>query len=77
MGHVKAHVKICYLAYALLSHIQYQEKLAQLSAPAAIEKLQSAYNVALESKQENLKWSKTIMLKQEQDRMLRLIGCSV
>lgn len=77
MSHVKAHVKICYLAYALLSYIQYKVKPAQLSAPAAIEKLQSAYKVTLESKKENLKWSKTVTLKREQDRILRLIECSV
>ena len=77
MTHVKAHVKICYLAYALLSYIQYKVKPAQLSAPAAIEKLQSVYKVTLESKQENLKWSKTVTLKREQDRILRLLECSV
>lgn len=77
MEHVRAHVKICYLAYAILSYIQYKVKPMELSAPSAIEKLQSAYKVLLEAKQEKLKWNKTVTLKREQQRILKLLGCSV
>lgn len=77
MDHIKAHVKICYLAYAILTYIQYKVKPLELSAPTALEKLQSAYKVMLEVKQENLKWDKTVTLKREQQQILKLLECSV
>lgn len=77
LEYVRAHVKICYLAYAILSRIQNKVKPMQLSAPSALEKLQSAYKALLEAKQEKLKWNKTVTLKREQQGILKLLECSV
>jgi len=40
---VKAHIKICYLAFVLLSYLQYKLKSKNISAVYALEKLQPAY----------------------------------
>ena len=44
---VRSHIKICYLAYAMLSYIENKVKVKGISAVDAIEKLQSAYKVEL------------------------------
>jgi transposase len=77
LSHIKAHVKICYLAYAILAYMQYKVKPKQISAIYALEQLQSVYKVTLESKLENLIWDKTVTLKKEQIKILSLLDCSV
>jgi transposase len=77
MDRVKAHVKICYLAYAILAYIQYKLKPINMSATEALENLQYAYKVFLESKKENYKWEKTVVIKKKQLDILKLLNCSV
>lgn len=77
ISHIKAHVKICYMAYAILSYIHYKVKPKNLSATYALEQLQSVYKVSLTSEKENLKWDKVITLKNEQKKILALLNCSV
>jgi transposase len=77
MSHIKAHVKICYLAYAILTYIQYKVKPLKISAIYALEQLQSVYKVSLECEKENLKWEKIVTLKNEQKKILELLNCSV
>lgn len=77
MNHVKAHVKICYIAYAILSYIQYKVKSKNMSAVYALEQLQSAYKVTLQSEKENMIWDKMVTLKNEQKKILSFLNCSV
>jgi len=77
LDHIKAHVKICYLAYAILSYIQCKVKPKGLTATYALDQLQSVYKVSLESQKDQLKWDKVVTLKNEQISLLDLIGCSV
>lgn len=77
MNRIKAHVKICYLAYVILSYIQYRVKPKQLSATYVLEQLQCIYKVRLESQKDNLIWDKVVTLKNEQKKILQLLGCSV
>lgn len=77
LSHVKAHVKICYLAYAILSYIQYKLKPKGISAITALEKLQPVYKVELKSKKENFHWTKIITLSKKQESILKLLNCSV
>lgn len=77
ISHIKAHVKICYLAYAILSYINYKVKAKGISATYALEQLQSVYKVSLISEKENLKWDKVVTLKNEQKKILSLLNCSV
>ena len=77
MTHIMAHVKICYLAYAILSYIQQKVKPKGMSATTALDKLQSVYKVTLESEKDGLKWEKVVTLKNEQKQILELLDCSV
>ena len=77
LDRIKAHVKICYLAYAILSYIQYKVKPKGFSATYVLDQLQSVYKVTLESEKDQLKWEKIVTLKNEQKSLLDLIGCSV
>jgi transposase len=77
ISHIKAHVKICYLAYAILSYIQYRVRPKNLSAIHALEQLQAVYKLTLQSEKDNLKWEKVVTLKNEQKTILSLLDCSV
>ena len=77
MSHVKAHIKICYMAYALLTFIQYKLRQKNLSAVEALERLQSAYKVYLRSEKERFSWSKIVTLTKDQKVILKLLNCSV
>ena len=77
MSHIKAHIKICYMAYALLTFIQYKLRQKNLSAVEALERLQSAYKVYLRSEKERFSWSKIVTLTKDQKVILKLLNCSV
>jgi transposase len=75
--HVSAHIKICYLAYALLAFLGFKLKKIKISAPDAIDKLKSAYNVTLSDKRSNFSWTQTVTLSKIQDLIISASGCSV
>lgn len=75
--HVKAHIKICYLAYAILCFMDIKTKKINLSAVSALEKLQPAHIVELSIPSEKLCWRKMITLKNEQKEILEALNCSV
>lgn len=77
MNHIKAHVKICYMAYTLLSYIKYKLAPIGMSAIDGLEKLSPVYKVQLKSVKEDFSWSKTVTLTKEQGVILKLLGCSV
>jgi hypothetical protein len=77
MDRVQAHVKICYLAYAILVYLQYKVKPLGMSATTALDNLQYAYQVELSSPKENFSWKKTVALKKHQLQILNVLGCSV
>lgn len=81
MSHIKSYIKICYIAYAILSYMQNKlkdkSKSKSISAVKALEQLQSAYKVYLESEKDNFKWEKIVTLTNEQNRILELLECSV
>jgi len=77
LGRVKAHVKICYLAYALLSWIGHKVRPLGLSAVDALEKLEGAYLVEFASKKDNFQWTKAVTLSNQQKSIAKAIGCSV
>jgi transposase len=77
MNRVSAHVKICYLAYAILSLMQNKLKDIGITANKALDQIQSVHKVELESTESNIKWSKTVTLKNEQIKILKHLNCSV
>lgn len=74
LDHIKAHAKICYLAYSILAYIQYKVKPLNISATYAIEQLQSIYKVSLQSKKEQFKWDKIVTLKKEQQKIIKYLN---
>ncbi len=77
LDHVQAHIKICYLAYAILSYIHDRLRSINLSAVDALDKLQSAYKVELKDSSKDFNWTKVVTLTNEQKRILNLLDCSV
>lgn len=77
MNRVSAHVKICYLAYAILSLMQNKLKDIGITANKALDQIQSVHKVELESTENNIKWSKIVTLKNEQIKILKHLNCSV
>jgi len=67
--HVRGHVKVCYIAYAILSLMEYKlkrSKKIEMSAIEALEKLKEGYKVELKDKTNNTKWDVVVSLKPKQ-----------
>lgn len=77
MHHIKAHIKICYLAYTILSYIQYKTKPINISAIKALAEIQPVYKVDLKDNTNAFQWSKIVTLSNLQKKILQLINCSV
>lgn len=77
LDRVSAHVKICYLAYAILAYLQYKMKPLNLSANDALDALQCAYQVELVSTKEEVAWKKNITLTKNQLAILKSLDCGV
>lgn len=77
LNRICAHVKICYLAYAIFSYINAKVRPLGISATTALEELQTAYRVDLHLKKENIRWSKIVTLKNAQKEILEALECSV
>lgn len=75
--HVSAHIKICYLAYALLALLGFKLKNLKISAPDALDKLKSAYRVTLVDSKSSFSWTQTVTLSKIQDQIISATGCSV
>lgn len=72
--HIKAHIKICYLAYSILAYIQFKLKPKGISATYALDQMRSIYKVDIESKKDKIQFSKTVTLKKDQKTILKTLG---
>jgi transposase len=72
-SHIRSHVRICYMAYAILTLLSYKLRKLDISAPDALEKLKTGYKVYLKDEKTNLEWSKTVTPNKLQDKII----CSV
>lgn len=77
LDRIKAHIKICYIAYALLIYMKQKLRELNISPIEALEQLQSCYMVNLRSEKYNLNWTKTVTLKNKQKSILKALECSV
>lgn len=75
-NHVENHVKICYLAYAIISYMNYKLK-SEFSSINALEELKYGYKIQLYDKVNKYEWDLTVPLKPNQEKILKLLGCSV
>jgi transposase len=70
---VRAHVFLCYLAYLLLSLLQYRLRPTQFTAESALTELGTMYKVYLRDRKHVLKLSRTVALSKKQETILRTI----
>jgi len=72
--HVEGHIKICYLAYAILSLMNYKLKKIKVSATDALESLKYGYKVRLFDKTNNFEWNLIVPLKPKQKNIMSALG---
>lgn len=72
--HVKGHIAICYLAYAILSFINYKLRKLNMSAIDALNSLKHGYKVNLKVEKDNFEWSLYVPLESRQKQILKALG---
>ena len=73
-NHITGHIKICYLAYAILSLMNYKLKKMNISAIEALESLRYGYRVSLRDPTSNHEWSVHVPLEPKQKEILKELG---
>ena len=71
--HVRGHVFICYLAYLLLSLLQYRLRETEFTAESALLELGTMYKVYLHDATKGLQLSRVVNLTQRQELILKTI----
>ena len=72
-SHVEAHVKICYLAYAVLSLLQFRISRLGISAADALDILSTGYRVELRDGSTGFEWRTIVELTKDQERIRNLV----
>ena len=75
--HVEGHIKICYLAYAILTLIDYRLRKKEISAPEALDSLKHGYKITLKDKTNNSTWNTIVTLEPKQKHILKTLKCNV
>src|SRR3989338_4537205 len=73
-NHVEGHIKICYLAYAILSLMNFKLKKLGISAIEALESLRYGYKVTLKHSTSNHEWSIHVPLEPKQKKILKKLN---
>jgi hypothetical protein len=71
---VREHIFVCYLAYLLLSVLEYKLRRIGVKAPEALEMLDSLYRVYITDPKSNNKFIKTVVLNTKQEDILKEIN---
>ena len=71
---VRGHIFICYLAYLLLSVLEYRLKESGMSATDALETMESMYKVYLTDPKSKNKFVKTVTLSKKQEEILKKVN---
>jgi len=72
--HVEAHIKICYIAYAILSFMNHKLRKMNISAVDALNSLKQGYKVKLRSSKDNFEWDLYVPLEPKQKKMLQALN---
>ena len=72
--HVEAHIKICYLAYAILSFMNYRLRKLNISSVDVLNSLRHGYKVNLKSIKDGIEWSLYVPLEPKQKKMLQALN---
>ena len=73
-NHIEGHIKICYLAYAILSLMNFKLKKLKISAVEALNSLKHGYKVDLKDNSSGFEWSIHVPLEPRQKRVLEKLG---
>lgn len=73
-NHIEGHIKICYLAYAILSLMNYKLKKLNISAVNALSSLKHGYKINLKDNSSGFEWSIHVPLEPKQKRVLEKLG---
>ena len=60
-SHIEGHVKICYLAYSILSYLEYVLERKGISGSEALDTLRTGYRVYLEDGKTGFKWESMVV----------------
>ena len=71
--HVYAHIKICYLAYAILAELQYRTRKTGISGPDALDILGKGYMVRLKDQETGMEWGANVELSKKQEEIRNLV----
>lgn len=72
-SHVEAHIKVCYVAYAILALLAFKISKLSLSAVEALDLLRTGYRVKLCDKKSKFEWEIMVELKSEQEKIRNLV----
>lgn len=72
--HVEGHIKICYMAYAILSLMNYKLKEKKISIIDALESLKHGYKVKLKDSKTKFEWDLVVPLNPKQKEILKALG---
>jgi transposase len=78
--HIEVHLRICYLAYAMFSFLEYFVKKFGLSTMKFLEKLKRGYRVYLKDLQISFAWQINVLLEKRGFKMSLILStllCSV
>jgi len=70
-NHIEGHIKICYLAYAILSLMNFKLKKLKISAVDALNSLKHGYKINLKDSSSGFEWSIHIPLEPKQKKVLK------
>lgn len=72
--HVEGHIKICYMAYAILSFMNYKLKDKKISVIEALESLKYGYKVKLKDSKTKFEWDLLVPLNPKQKNILKALN---
>src|SRR3989338_3316538 len=70
-NHIEGHIKICYLAYAILSLMNFKLKKLKISAVDALNSLKNGYKINLKDNSNGFQWSIHVPLEPKQKKVLK------
>src|SRR3989344_4667196 len=73
-NHVEGHIKICYLAYAILSLMNFKLKKLKISAVEALDSLKFGYKVNLKDSSSGFEWGIYVPLEPKQKKILKALS---
>ncbi len=75
--HVEAHVKICYLAMAILALLDYRSRQIKISGIEALKMLQYTYKINLKHEETKKEWEKLVTMTNKEKELVKILKCSV